>query len=126
MNLILIWTFATVASAQPAAPAKDADLGKKVFAAKCVTCHAKDGKGSSVMAKMFKADPKSLDLTGDLNQKKTDAELTKVINDGNGKMPAFKGKLKDGEIAGSVAYIRSLAAPTQKAESKPAAKPGKS
>lgn len=105
MNTIVTLLLAVNAAAAPAAAPK-AD-GAKLFAAKCTACHAKDGKGSAAMAKMFKLkDPSVLDLTktGD-----TDAELAKTIADGRNKMPSFKGKLKDNELAALVDYVRSLA-----------------
>ena len=107
MNAILTLLLAVNAVAQtPAAPAKpDA---AKIFAAKCTACHAKDGKGSLPMAKMFKLkDPTVLNLT---LSKESDAEIVKTITDGRDKMPAFKGKLKDAEFAALVAYIRTLSA----------------
>jgi cytochrome c6 len=110
MNVLLTLMLAANAAAQtPAAPSKvDA---AKLFAGKCAACHAKDGKGSASMAKMFKlADPSVLNLTADATAKKTDADLTKTINNGRGKMPVFKGKLKDEEISALVAYIRTLSA----------------
>jgi cytochrome c6 len=106
MTLLL----AVNAAAQtPAAPAKtDA---AKIFAAKCTACHAKDGKGSLPMAKMFKLkDPAVLNLTSDATSKLTDAELVQTITAGRDKMPSFKGKLKDAEISALVAYIRTLSA----------------
>jgi mono/diheme cytochrome c family protein len=108
MNAIVTLLLAVNAAAAPAAaPKVDA---AKIFAAKCTTCHAKDGKGSAAMAKMFKLkDPAALNLTSEATVKKTDVELTKTITDGREKMPAFKGKLKDAEISALVGYVRSLA-----------------
>ena len=39
----------------------------------------------------------------------SDAQLTEIISKGKGKMPSYAGKLKDEDIKGLVAYIRSLA-----------------
>ena len=111
MNALLTLMLAVNAAAAPAPTTADA---AKLYTAKCQACHAKDGKGSASMAKMFKlADPAALNLTSAATAKKTDADLTKTINDGRGKMPVFKGKLKDDEIAALVAYIRSLSAPAK-------------
>jgi len=116
MNLILTLALAANAAAAPA-PAKAPEApGQATFAKKCTACHGKDGKGSAAMAKMFKVKPELLNLTADEAQKKPDADLTKMINTGKDKMPAFKGKLKDAEIADVLTYIRSFAA-------KPAAAP---
>jgi mono/diheme cytochrome c family protein len=89
-----------------------AAAGAKLFAAKCTACHAKDGKGSLPMAKMFKLkDASALNLTSEATAKKPDADLVKTINTGREKMPSFKGKLKDAEITALVSYIRTLQAP---------------
>jgi len=83
--------------------------GAKLYAAKCASCHAKDGKGNPAMAKVFKVEAEKLSLVKDATQAKTDADLIKVITDGSGKMPAYKGKLTEAEIKDQVAYIRTLA-----------------
>jgi mono/diheme cytochrome c family protein len=41
-------------------------------------------------------------------QKKTDAELSEIIRQGKGKMPAFGKKLRSEDISKLVAYIRAL------------------
>jgi cytochrome c6 len=109
MNAILTLLLAVNAAAQaPAAPAKTE--GAKIYSTKCQGCHAKDGKGNAAMAKMFKlADPAALNLTAAVT-KKTDADLVKTVNAGRGKMPSFKGKLKDAEISAVVSYVRTLSA----------------
>src|ERR1035437_5745421 len=107
MNALMTLLLAVNVAAQtPAAPAKvDA---AKLFAKNCSTCHAKDGTGSPMMAKMFKADIKLMNLAAGDAVKAMDADLIKVVNEGRNKMPAFKGKLKDEEIKGVLAYVRTL------------------
>jgi cytochrome c6 len=85
------------------------DAAAKVYAAKCASCHAKDGKGNPSMAKVFKIEPAMLDLTGEGTQKHTDEELVKITTDGLNKMPAYKAKLTEAEIKAQVAHIRTLA-----------------
>ena len=75
-----------------------------VYKAKCASCHGPDGKGETSIGKSMKL--RSL-ASADV-QKITDADLTKVISDGKGKMPAYKGKLSADEIKALVAYIRTL------------------
>ena len=76
--------------------------GAATYAAKCKMCHGADGKGNEAM-KVPAFNPAKTDA------EKTDAELTKAINDGIApKMPAFKGKLSDAEIAELVAHIKTL------------------
>ena len=48
------------------------------------------------------------DLGSDDVQKQTDAQLTEIVENGKGKMPAYKGKLTDDQIKQLVGYIRSL------------------
>ena len=78
--------------------------GAAVYKGKCASCHGPDGKGETSIGKSMKL--KSLGSSG--VQKTTDADLTKVISDGKGKMPAYKGKLSADEIKALVAYIRTL------------------
>ena len=110
MNYIAMIALAAFAAAQPPASKGSADLGKKIFTAKCTTCHGRDGKGVASMAKLFKVDPEKMNWTSSVNQGKTDAELKTTITNGNGKMPSFKGKLSDGDMANVIAFIRSLQA----------------
>ena len=114
MKAIAILLLAVNAAAAPAATPD----GAKLFAAKCATCHGKDGKGSAAMAKMYKLkDPAVLNLTA---SKETEAGLVKIIANGEEKMPAFKGKLKEDEIAAVASYVHSLA-PAAKAPEAPKA-----
>ncbi|PYQ31770.1 MAG: cytochrome C [Acidobacteria bacterium] len=78
--------------------------GAAIFKSKCAMCHGPDGAGQTTMGKNLKLrDLRSADV-----QKQTDAELTKIISDGKGKMPAYKGKLTDAEIKALVAFIRTF------------------
>lgn len=114
MKAIIVLLLAASAVRAADAPAKP--NAAKLFAAKCAACHAKNAKGSAPMAKMFKLDPSALDLTSAAVDKLSDADLVKTISAGRGKMPSFKGKLKDAEISALVSYIRSLSAAPKKAE----------
>ena len=107
MNVLMTLLLAETAAAAPAAPKEDA--GKKLYAGKCASCHAKDAKGSAAMAKMFKLEQSALDLTSEKFAAESDADVLKVINGGKGKMPAYKATLKEAEIAGILGYLRSLA-----------------
>ena len=78
--------------------------GAAIYKAKCAMCHGADGAGQTSMGKNLKLrDLRSADV-----QKQTDAELTKWITDGKGKMPAYKGKLTPADIDAVVAFIRTL------------------
>ena len=81
------------------------DAGAAVYKTKCAACHGVDGKGETSMGKANKLrDLGSADV-----QKQTDAELTAIIGNGKGKMPAYNKSLKPEQVKDLVAYIRSLA-----------------
>lgn len=83
----------------------DAAKGKPVFTSKCATCHGAAGEGKDAIAKMFKVEVRPLGSKE--AQARPDAELRKIITEGNGKMKPVK--LSDEEAADVVAYLRTLA-----------------
>lgn len=86
-----------------AAPVLHAD-GAATYKSKCAMCHGPDGAGQTTMGKNLKLrDLRSADV-----QKQTDAEHVKMISDGKGKMPAYKGKLTPADIDAVVAFIRTF------------------
>jgi mono/diheme cytochrome c family protein len=79
-------------------------MGADLYKAKCAMCHGADGKGDTAMGKkMGLKDFSSADV-----QSKSDADLNSIITNGKSPMPAYKGKLTDGQIDSLVKYIRSL------------------
>jgi cytochrome c6 len=78
--------------------------GQDTFKAKCAMCHGADGSASTGMGKSMGLKP----LGSPDVQKMSNAELTTVVTDGKGKMPAFKGKLTDAQISDVVAYVKTL------------------
>jgi len=86
-------------------PARAGEDVAALFKAKCAACHGADGSGDTSMGKTLKLrDLRSADV-----QKQTDAQLTEIITNGKGKMPAYKGKVTDDQIKQLVATIRDLA-----------------
>jgi len=77
----------------------DTAAAEATFKAKCAMCHGADGKG--------KASMKTPDFTSADVQKKSDADLSGVITNGKGKMPAYKTMTPD-QVKDMVAFIRSL------------------
>lgn len=79
-----------------------AEDGKALYEQKCSICHGKDGvaKPSGKGSKNFN-DPAFKAVTVD--------QISKMIVDGKGKMPAYKTKLNEGQIAAIAAYIKTLA-----------------
>ena len=94
-----------VASIARANPAPDAAAASATFKSKCAMCHGPEGAGSEV--------GKSLnvpDLRSQTVQKLSDAEITQVITNGKGGMPAFKDSLSEDQIHSLVGHVRSLRA----------------
>lgn len=78
--------------------------GADTYKAKCLMCHGADGLGTTPAGKAMKAasfkDPAVV--------KTPDAQLIAIIKSGKNKMPAYAGKLSDGQIKAVVAYVRTL------------------
>ncbi len=95
---------AGIMAAFMAATALAQDTGADTYKAKCAMCHAADGSGSTPAGKAMKAIPfSSPDLV-----KASDADLIAATKNGKGKMPAYSGKLTDGQITAVIAYVRTL------------------
>jgi cytochrome c6 len=77
----------------------DVAAGEATFKAKCAACHGADGKGKEAM--------KTRDLASADVQKMSDADLSGMITNGKGKMPAYKTLTPD-QVKDLVAFIRSL------------------
>ena len=76
---------------------------KTTFQTKCAMCHGPDGAGSEAGKSLNVPDLRSPEV-----QKLPDAELAKVISEGKGGMPPFKGSLNEAQIHAMVTYVRSL------------------
>jgi len=77
----------------------DVAAGEATFKAKCAACHGADGKGKEMM--------KTRDLASADVQKMSDTDLSGMITNGKGKMPAYKTLTPD-QVKDLVAFIRSL------------------
>jgi len=73
-----------------------AQNGEALYKSKCAMCHGADG------SKISAHNLQSADV-----QKLSDADLSGIITNGKGKMPAMKS-LKPEEVSGIVAYVRTL------------------
>lgn len=102
---VLIALFAVLLFTMPMTAA-DAGAGKDLYTKKCATCHNDNGEGKDTVAKMFKVEMKPLGSKE--IQSKSDADLKKVILEGDGKMKPVKDV--DAKAADDiVAYVRTLA-----------------
>jgi mono/diheme cytochrome c family protein len=84
--------------------AADASAGQAVFSAKCKTCHAADGSGNANLAKAMKVEIKPLGSAE--VQSKSDADLKKIISEGQGKMKPVA--VSGADLDNVVAFVRSL------------------
>jgi mono/diheme cytochrome c family protein len=103
---IFLFFFFFVATITPtSAQAQNAPAdGATLFKSKCAMCHGPDGAGKTPMGQRLNI----RDLRSPEVQKQSDAELSQVIAEGKGKMPAFKTLTAD-QVKLLVAHIRELA-----------------
>ena len=79
--------------------------GKSAFVAKCQGCHGPNGEGKPAIAKMFNV---TMPVLGSKAvQSKSDADLKKVITEGEGKMKPVGG-LDEKQAADVIAFVRTL------------------
>ncbi len=83
----------------------DAKAGQTVYDTSCKACHGADGTASPMMIKMMKVDIQ--DLKSAAVQAKSDADLKKVITDGQGKMRPV-ASVTGASLDNVVAFVRSL------------------
>lgn len=89
-----------------ASDAKSTDLGKKVYTAKCLSCHGTQGKGDGPMFKVLKKKPG--DLSAAEVKAESDGALFWKITKGKTPMPSFAKNLTDKERWNAVNYVRTL------------------
>ena len=94
-----------IASAGLALAAGDAAAGKALYDKSCKSCHGADGTANPNIAKMMKVEMKALGSAE--VQTESDADLKKVVTDGQGKMKPIKG-VAGKDLDNVVAYVRSL------------------
>jgi cytochrome c6 len=92
--------FALAIVATMAMPLFAAD-GAATFKAKCAGCHGADGS-KTIPAMGVPA------INTAAVKEKGAAGLTTIVTKGQGKMPAFAGKLSDEEISAAVAFVLTL------------------
>jgi len=87
-----------------AGPASAQVDAKKVYTAKCASCHGADGTANTPAGKVLK----TKDFHDPDVQKASDADLNTAIAKGKNKMKGFESELKADEIKALVAYVREL------------------
>ncbi len=99
-------------NAAPATPLPKATIdelasGKKLYADNCATCHKESGTGGEVVIEGKKLNPD--DLTSAKIKGFSDEKILGYIMNGveDEGMPAFKGKLSEGEMRDVLKYVRT-------------------
>ena len=84
--------------------------GAGTFKSKCILCHGADGGGKTPLGKQLQA----ANLGSKDVQKRPDAELQKIVHDGQANMPPFADQLSDEEISQVIRYVRQFGKATKK------------
>lgn len=79
--------------------AADIYNGKEIYGLHCETCHGTDGRS---------VEPGTPDFSSGESLFVADSHLMRVLRDGIGSMPAYRGLLSDAEILDVIAYVRTL------------------
>ena len=82
----------------------DNNLARDLYQKNCARCHGADGKSDTELGRLYD----SPDLTGRDTKRMSQKQMTRLISNGKGGMPAFKKKLSSKEIASLVNYVRSF------------------
>ena len=89
----------SVCLASTAANAADIYNGKEIYSLHCETCHGSDGRS---------IEPGTPDFSSGESLFVSDSHLMRVLREGVGSMPAYRGLLSDAEILDVIAYVRTL------------------
>ncbi|MGB3207193.1 MAG: c-type cytochrome [Crinalium sp.] len=95
---LLALAIVTVAFTTPALAEGDAANGGKIFSANCAACHA---GGNNVIMANKNLKKETLEKYG-MNSEEA---IIKQVTNGKNAMPAFKGRLNDGQIKDVATYV---------------------
>jgi mono/diheme cytochrome c family protein len=87
------------------------EVGKEIYQKRCQSCHGPDGKGNAKVAQALKTQIEPITTPAILG--KPEAELLKVIADGQGKMPPFGQVISEQDQRAVLSYIKQLAKETR-------------
>ncbi len=93
-----------LSSAPTTVKADDKSAIRDLYQQNCARCHGADGKSETELGQLFDAP----DLTSRKVQRMGKKQISRVIINGKGGMPAFKKKLNAAQIASLSDYVRSL------------------
>ena len=74
-----------------------------LYKSKCQSCHGADGRATAVGKKLGARDFQDPDVV-----EMTEEEIVQITTNGKNKMPAYKGKLTDKQIAELAKFIKEM------------------
>ena len=104
LSILFVFVAGIVFVLLPARAENAPNDGASLFKAKCAMCHGPDGAGKTPMGQKLGV----RDLGSAEVQKQSVADLTHLIGQGKGKMPAFGKTLSEEQIKSLVAHLREL------------------
>jgi len=84
---------------------REVEAGRRIYEAKCASCHNKNGDGRTITAGRF---PYANLIDGKWRSDGSPAAIEKQVRRGHDPMPRFEGKLTNEEIRDVVAYVLQL------------------
>jgi cytochrome c6 len=102
--IVALMLISAIPAPQATAGGAAAGDAETLYAKHCARCHGEDGRGETTMGKKFELK----DLADPEVQALSDAEIRRIIADGEGKMPGFSKKLSAEEIDSLVRYVREF------------------
>ncbi len=79
-------------------------VSRENYQKNCESCHGPTGEGGLV--KVDNKEIKVPSIKSEHAMKKTDEQITRMINNGDGPMPAFKDKMTPEQISELVKFVR--------------------
>lgn len=74
-----------------------------LYKSKCQSCHGADGRATAIGKKLGARDFQDPDVV-----EMTEEEIVQITTNGKNKMPAYKGKLTDKQIAELAKFIKEM------------------
>ena len=108
LSFFLTTAFGLALSSVAIAESGDSDVGQRIYEESCKHCHGIAGNGQGQMAEYLTPPPAK--LGSETTQSKTVAQLQEIILKGRPgtAMVGFEGAVNTTQMAGLLAYLRSL------------------
>lgn len=108
---LLLASGAAAGDASPTSAQQSIARGRTLFQLHCTACHGRDGKAQIDLI----ANATNLTEPGAYKFGTDDAAILRTITTGSGNMPAFEGRIAEGDRQHLVSFIKSLWVPKRSA-----------